>query len=200
MSTVSAGYMDCMTDINTAAAAARENARTHGGQFGAQEHSAPDVALTAGPLCTEGCGSPAEYRLANIPQGYRSPESESFYCPVHAALEASEGTAIEGIPQPQEDGEEIIWLIEGDDHEVKLVEAVTEEEAIDKAAELFEEQYDDEGDEDDEDEEREPVDVRDLLSVAGTFRGDIDGYSDELDFVPWGDLSENDAYNKLQNA
>jgi len=190
--------MTSMTDINPTAITAREGARQDSGQFGAQEHSAPDVALDVRPLCTEGCGARAEYRLANVSRGHRTPESESALCPVHAALAASEGTAIEEFPKPQEEGEEIIWLIEGDDHEVKLVEATTEEEAIDKAAELFEEQYD-EGDED-EDEDYEPTDVRDLLSVAGTFRGDIDGYSDELDFVPWGDLSENDAYNKLENA
>lgn len=39
-----------MTDINTAAAAARENAREAGGQFGAQEHSAPEVTLGAPTL------------------------------------------------------------------------------------------------------------------------------------------------------
>lgn len=192
--------MTSMTDINPTAINAREGARQDSGQFGTQEHTAPDVALNTGPQCTEGCGSPAEYRLANVARGYRAPDSESAFCPVHAALAASEGTDIEEFPKPQEVGEEIIWLIEGDDHEVKLVEATTEEEAIDKAAELFEEQYDDEGDDDDEGEDRDPIDVRELLSVAGTFRGDIDGYSDELDFVPWGDLSENDAYNKLENA
>ena len=191
--------MTSMTDISTAAASARENARHTSGQFGAQEHSAPDVSLDAGPLCTEGCGAPAEYRLANVARGYRAPGSEPALCPVHAALAASEGTAIEEFPKPQEPGEEIVWLIEGDDHEVKLVEATTEEEAIEKAAELFEEQYDDEDDED-EGEDRDPTDVRDFLSVAGTFRGDIDGYSDELDFVPRDGLNENDAYNKLENA
>lgn len=35
-----------MTDINDAAAAARENARTHSGQFGEQEHSAPELNLS----------------------------------------------------------------------------------------------------------------------------------------------------------
>lgn len=190
-----------MTHINTAAAAARENARTTAGQFGAQEHSDPDVALNVGPLCTEGCGAQAEYRLANIPRGYRAPDSESFFCAVHAASAAAEGTDIERFPEPQQEGEEIIWLIEGDDHELKLVEATTEEEALDKAAELFEEQYDDDDDDDEEDDEdRQPTDVRDFLAVAGTFRGDIDGYSDELDFVPHGDISENDAYGKLENA
>ena len=34
-----------MTDINTSAIAARENAREASGQFGAQEHSAPELAL-----------------------------------------------------------------------------------------------------------------------------------------------------------
>jgi hypothetical protein len=38
-----------MTDINPAAAAARENARTGTGQFGAQEHSAPELVLALPP-------------------------------------------------------------------------------------------------------------------------------------------------------
>lgn len=36
-----------MTDINTAAVAARENARQATGRFGEQEHSAPEIALTS---------------------------------------------------------------------------------------------------------------------------------------------------------
>lgn len=179
-----------MTDINPVAAVARETARTATGQFGAQEHSEPDVALNLGPLCTEGCGAQAEYRLANVARGYRVPDSESAFCPVHAAIAASEGTAIEELPKPQQEGEKILWLVEGDDHEVKLVEAISEDEAIELAADLFEEQYDD----DDED----GHDVRDILTIAGTFRGDIDGYSDEYTFVPSGDLNENDAFTKLE--
>lgn len=186
--------MEDMTDISPAVAAARENARTSAGQFGTQEHSAPDMVLTSSPLCTEGCGTPAEYRLSDIPHGYRAPGSESLYCPVHAAAEAADGVDIERIPQPQAEGEDILWLIEGDDHEVKLVEAVTEEEAIERAAELFEEQYSD-----DEDEDDEPSDVRDFLVVAGTFRGEIGGYTDEFTFVPRDDLDENTAFNKLEN-
>lgn len=188
--------MNSMTEISTEAAQARENARASSGQFGTQEHSDPDVTLNVGPLCTEGCGARAEYRLANVARGYRAPDSESVYCPVHAAIAASEGTAIEQFPKPVETGEEIIWLVEGDDHEMKLVEATSEEQAIELAADFFEEQYDD----DDDDEDREPTDVRDFLSIVGTFRGDIDGYSDELEFAPYGDLRENDAYNALENA
>lgn len=38
--------MGCMTDINAHAVSARENARQSGGQFGAQEHTAPGDLLT----------------------------------------------------------------------------------------------------------------------------------------------------------
>lgn len=96
---------------------------------------------------------------------------------------------------PAAPGEVLVWLIEGDDHEFVKVEAATEEEALDLAADSFEDRY---GDRDDEDEDRTPV--RDLLIVAGTFRGDVDGYSDELEFVPYGDIDEIAAVRKLENA
>lgn len=41
-----AAYIDGMTDINAAAAVARENARHATGRFGAQEHTAPEATLT----------------------------------------------------------------------------------------------------------------------------------------------------------
>lgn len=98
-------------------------------------------------------------------------------------------------PRPQEPGEVIVWLIEGDDHEFERVEAVTEAEAINTAAERFEERYVDHGDE--EDDAFRGEDLRDSLVIAGTFRGDIDGYSDEFEFVPYGDLDEKTAMRKL---
>lgn len=185
--------MTGMTHSYNSAAAAREHARTAGGQFGVQEHSDPDMALTESLPCTEGCGRSAMYRLANVARGYRAPASEPALCPIHASDAAADGFAIEEFPKPQQPGEVIVWLIEGDDREFELVEAATEEEALDIAADRFSDRYDD----DDEDEDND--DVRDLLTVAGTFRGDADGYTDELEFVPHGDIDENTAYDKLQN-
>lgn len=71
-----------------------------------------------------------------------------------------------------------IYRIEGDDHETEDVEASSEAEALELAAQLFEERYsgDEEGDEDDD---YEPVDVRDILTVKAIYDGDIDGYDDE---------------------
>lgn len=52
-----------------------------------------------------------------------------------------------------------VWVIEGDDHEVRLIEAVTAQEAIEIAVSDFADQYE------------EPYD-EDLCSVAGAFVGD----------------------------
>ncbi|WEK12543.1 MAG: hypothetical protein P0Y48_08635 [Candidatus Microbacterium phytovorans] len=71
-------------------------------------------------------------------------------------------------------------LLESDTHEYVKVEAATEDEAIDLAADQFADRYDS----DDEDEDEDAGDPRDYLTVAGVFRGDVDGYSDELEFVP----------------
>jgi len=50
--------MTGMTDISPAAVAAREAARTHTGQFGAQEHSAPELGLDSGPFLAYEPGQP----------------------------------------------------------------------------------------------------------------------------------------------
>ena len=168
------------------------------GQFRSKENDAPASALLAprSVACTV-CGHRAEYRFGNVPRGYRSPETESAFCGMHAAKVAAEGQPIEELPRPQEPGETVVWLIAGDDHEYELVEATSEEDALDEAAARFSARYD--GDDDDADEVGEDdFDVRASLTVAGVFRGDVDGYTDELDFVPYGDIAENDAYGKLQ--
>lgn len=64
-----------------------------------------------------------------------------------------------------------IYRVEGDDHETVDVEASSEDEAIDLAADLFEERYGD----DDED----SGDVRDILAVKAVYEGDIDAFDDE---------------------
>lgn len=191
-----------MTIIDPAHEAARESARDKiNGRFGAHTHEGPEVALETvstaellgySPTCTEGCGRTSVYRLGDIPNGYRAPDSEGALCEVHAAAAAASGTAIEPFPQPQEPGETLVWLIEGDDHEYVRVEATTEEQALELAAESFEDMY---GYDDDE---RTPIE--DLLVVAGAFRGDVDGYSDELEYVPTGGISENTAYSKLNQS
>ncbi|MBN9214817.1 MAG: hypothetical protein J0J04_08505 [Microbacterium sp.] len=159
------------------------------GQFRTKMNDEPASELSQAPIvsCTE-CGAPAEYRYGNVPRGYRSPETEAAFCGAHAARVAADGGTIEDLPKPQEPGETVVWLIEGDDHEYELVEAVSEEDALDETADRFRDRYDD----DDA--------PRDSLTVAGVFRGDVDGYSDELEFVPYGDIAENDAYGKLQDA
>jgi hypothetical protein len=70
-----------------------------------------------------------------------------------------------------------IYRVEGDDHETEDVEASSEEEALNIAAELFEERYS--GDEEDDDDDSEPTDVRDLLFVKAVYEGDINDYDDE---------------------
>jgi len=88
------------------------------------------------------------------------------------------------------DGEQLVWLIEGDDHEYERVEAATEDEALDLAADLFTERY---SDEDRDDDEYEPTPIRDLLRVKGVFRGD----ADELEFLPYPGTSERSAIAAL---
>lgn len=68
-----------------------------------------------------------------------------------------------------------IYRIEGDDHETEDVEASSEDEALDAAAEIFAGQYFDE----DEDDYANPEDIRDLLTVKAIYKGDIDDYDDE---------------------
>ena len=91
------------------------------------------------------------------------------------------------------DGEQLVWLIEGDDHEYERVEAATEDEALDLAADLFTERYSDE----DRDDEYEPTPVRDLLRVKGVFRSDADADADELEFLPYPGTSERSAIAAL---
>ena len=84
----------------------------------------------------------------------------------------------------QAPGESLVWAVEGDDHEVELVEAASSEEALELAGDAFRSRYDDEGYSDD------------LLTVAGAFRGDIDE-TDELEFVPTDGTTEGEARRTL---
>ena len=68
-----------------------------------------------------------------------------------------------------------IYRVEGDDHETEDVEASSEAEALDRAAELFAGQYFDP----DEDDYATPEQVRDYLTVKAIYEGDIDDYDDE---------------------
>ena len=86
-------------------------------------------------------------------------------------------------PSPQAPGEILVWAVEGDDHEVELVEATSSEEALYLAGDAFRGRYDSDYSDD-------------LLSVAGAFRGDID-YSDELEFVPTDGTTEGEARRTL---
>lgn len=85
-----------------------------------------------------------------------------------------------------------IYRIEGDDHETEDVEASSEAEALDIAAELFESRYA-EGDEED-DEDNEPIDYRENLTVKGVYEGDIDAYDDEWTPVTPGKLFHDPSY------
>lgn len=68
-----------------------------------------------------------------------------------------------------------IYRVEGDDHETEDVEASSEAEALDNAAELFAGRYFDP----DEDDYATPEQVREYLTVKAIYEGDIDGYDDE---------------------
>lgn len=68
-----------------------------------------------------------------------------------------------------------IYRIEGDDHETEDVEASSEAEALDNAAELFADRYFDP----DEDDYATPEQVREYLTVKAIYEGDINGYDDE---------------------
>lgn len=118
----------------------------------------------AEPTCTE-CGATAQYRYANIPRGYRT-DDDPTWCPEHAAATAADGFQIARIPQ----GPPSVWVIEGDDHEARVVEASDADEAISLAADDFSDQYGEFYD-------------RELCTVVGAFVGDISDL-DELEFVP----------------
>lgn len=164
--------------------------RTRTGKFAEKNNSDPSVSLTPAPAqCIEGCGKPGTLRAATQRRGHRAPDDRVF-CEEHGTATDIE---VENIPRPQEPGESIVWLIEGDDHELETVEAVTEDEALDLAAESFNNRY-----EPDDDEEFDESSARDIVTVVGTFRGEQDSIS-ELEFVPYGDLTENDAFRHLNN-
>lgn len=116
------------------------------------------------PTCTE-CGAPAKYRLRNIPRGYRT-DNDTVLCSEDAAETAADGHGIQRIPQ----GPPTVWVVEGDDHETRIVEAPDADDAIALVADSFSEQY------------GEPYD-RGLCTIVGAFIGDIDD-PDELEFVP----------------
>jgi len=68
-----------------------------------------------------------------------------------------------------------VWVVEGDDHEAEVVEADSAEDALEMALSAFRERY--------------GRYRRDLLVVAGCFRGDIDDL-DSLDFVATPDAAD----------
>ena len=76
--------------------------------------------------------------------------------------------------------ETFVWVIEGDDHEVEIVEAVTAAEAYEIAASAFSDRYDAEYDED-------------LLTVIGAFRGDVDDDPEDWEFATPDGAPENEA-------
>ena len=170
----------------------------HPTEFSARIFTHPEVSLSTARSCTEGCGEVAQYRDANVPRGYRT-AGDAAYCSAHAAEHAADGGSIEPLPRPQRDGETLVWAVEGDDHEVELVTATTPEEALELALEAFRSRYD-EDDSDDADADGDDRYSADLLTIAGAFRGNGDGYTDELDFVPHNDIDENDAYRALENV
>lgn len=98
------------------------------------------------------------------------------------------GVAASLTPKPT-----YIYRIEGDDHETEDVEASSEEEAIEIAAERFEERYGDD-EEGDEDEDYEPTNVRDNLTVRAIYKGDIDDYDDEWVKVEPGKMFPDPSY------
>jgi len=68
-----------------------------------------------------------------------------------------------------------LWVVEGDDHEMVSVEARTEEEALDLAADEFADRYGSEPN-------------LDVVRVVGAFAGDM-YETNELVFIPTGDAS-----------
>ncbi|AUG29498.1 hypothetical protein CXR34_08605 [Microbacterium hominis] len=146
--------------------------RGNAGQFATKTNDAPAGTLAPtvrARACAE-CESNAEYRYANIPRGYRT-KNDPLYCGAHAAKVAAEGQPIEVIPT----GPATVWLVEGDDHEYELVEACSEDEALDIAADQLKDRYGDE-------EDGEDYDPRDSLTIVGAFTGDPDD-TDELVFI-----------------
>lgn len=81
-------------------------------------------------------------------------------------------------PEPAAPAESLVWVIEGDDHEVRLIEASSLDQALESAACEFRDQY---GDYDE-----------DVLHVAGAFRGDVDDPG-SLEFVPQESI-DNETY------
>lgn len=68
-----------------------------------------------------------------------------------------------------------VWVVEGDDHEVEVVEADSAEDALEMAHSAFRERY--------------GRYSRDVLTIAGSFRGDIDDL-DSLQFVAIPDAAD----------
>lgn len=78
-------YMTVMTDINTAAAAARENARENTGRFGEQAHSAPELALS-----TSDTPAPVQW----TPEG----QARGDFAEVYIARETNPWLQVDGQP------------------------------------------------------------------------------------------------------
>jgi len=75
-----------------------------------------------------------------------------------------------------EPDEQLVWVVVGDDHEARLVEATSADDALETARSMFTADYD------------EDYGI-DLLTVAGAFRGDIDD-PEQLEFVPHDSLDD----------
>jgi hypothetical protein len=103
-----------------------------------------------------------------------------------ANVKPAEGLVAKSAPLPQQPGELLTWLVEGDDHEFVAVISTSAEDAIAEAASVFSERYD------------EPY-SEDLLEVVAGFRGDS-GSTDEMEWVPGTGADENEAFSALEDA
>ncbi|WP_433673868.1 hypothetical protein [Microbacterium gorillae] len=160
------------------------------GQFTTKSNSAPSESLQpseGGRQCSMCRASPATFRVGGVNRGYRAAD-EPHYCVRCAASEAAEGTSIEFAPLPQQRDERLTWLVEGDDHEYVTVEALTADDALEEAAMVFTERYD------------ERCNADSLELIAGFRDEDGTGYSDGLKWVPGTGVGENDAYKIIDEA
>ncbi|MFV0375592.1 hypothetical protein [Microbacterium sp.] len=103
------------------------------------------------------------------------------------ANSAPTGTIAPPGASPQADGEELQWLLKGDDHEYLLLTATTAADATALGAEVFTSRY------------GEPYDSA-LITVIAGFRGEDDDYADDLEWVPGTGQAEEHAYRELYRA
>lgn len=160
------------------------------GRFTTKSNTAPSESLRrsdTGRPCSLCGATPATFRVGGVDRGYRAAD-EPHYCVKCAASEAAEGTSIEFAPLPQQCDERLTWLVEGDDHEYVTVEALTAEDALEEAAMVFAERYD------------ERCNADNLELIAGFRDEEGSGYSDDLTWVPGTGVGENDAYKIIDDA